>query len=427
MNFFRILLPLILASRLLAQEFAPNWAWTGAVTDTSAVIVAGVGPNTSAQVHVRAENIRKDILTFTAQADALGVARFELSRLLPNTSYAYRVVYQATQSAFGRFKTFPVAGEPASFRVALGSCNSNPTSVVFRAISHQQPLFFLHTGDLHYSDIASNRPADFRRAILQNVTAPSQGDLYRAMGIAYVWDDHDYGPNNSRWDNPSRVAAHQVYRELVPHYPLALSDESPDRAAPIAQAFTIGRVRFVLTDLRSEHSREKGSLMGTRQREWFLAELQDAAKTHALIVWVSSVPWVSSTSSDNWAGGREERKTIANFVKAHGIPLCIVAGDAHMLAIDDGTNADYAEGGGAPIPVFQAAALERGGSYKGGPYSHGANPGPLQFGLLDIADDGTTLRVTFSGRSGADGLGDSIVSATQDGDQPLEYSFTFPR
>lgn len=60
--------------------------------------------------------------------------------------------------------------------------------------------------------------------------------------------------------------------------------------------------------------------------------------------------------------------------------LVILSGDAHMIAVDNGT---YSPGG---IPVFHAAALGRPGSIKGGPYSHGAFPGTGQFGTVEIRD-----------------------------------------
>jgi hypothetical protein len=318
----------------------------------------------------------------------------------------------------------PPAGRPADFTIAFGACCAKADSPVFNAIAALKPLLFLNTGDLHYDDIGVDEPARFREAIARQLLSPTQSPLYRSLGIAYVWDDHDYGPNNSRHDNKARPAAHAVYRQLVPHHPLALTAESPQRAAPIAQAFTIGRVRFVLTDLRSEHSREPGSLMGERQRTWFLDELTRASQTHALVVWVSSVPWISTQGNDNWAGGVAERRLIANHVKAQRIPLCILSGDAHMVAIDDGRNADYADGGGAPIPVFQAASLDRAPSYKGGPYSHGARPGVRQFGVMQITDDGTVVRVAWSARDGEDPSGQRVLTATKDGDQPIAYTFT---
>jgi hypothetical protein len=44
----------------------------------------------------------------------------------------------------------------------------------------------------------------------------------------------------------------------------------------------------------------------------------------------------------------------------------MISGDAHMVAIDDGTNSDYADGGGGGFPVFHAGALDRSSSVKGG-------------------------------------------------------------
>ncbi|MFW2334417.1 hypothetical protein, partial [Ilumatobacter sp.] len=78
--------------------------------------------------------------------------------------------------------------------------------------------------------------------------------------------------------------------------------------------------------------------------------------------------------------------------------LVMVSGDAHMVAIDDGTNSAYASDGGGGFPVLHAAALDRPGSVKGGPYSEGAFPGPGQYGKIEITDDGgATIGVRLSG------------------------------
>ena len=36
----------------------------------------------------------------------------------------------------------------------------------------------------------------------------------------YMWDDHDYGPNDSDRFSPARDAALSSYRDVVPHFPL---------------------------------------------------------------------------------------------------------------------------------------------------------------------------------------------------------------
>ena len=71
----------------------------------------------------------------------------------------------------------------------------------------------------------------------------------------------------------------------------------------------------------------------------------------------------------------------------------MVSGDAHMIAIDDGTNTNYSDTPGPGFPLFNAAALDRPGSIKGGPYSEGTVAGGGQFGTLEIEDTGDTINV----------------------------------
>jgi hypothetical protein len=68
-----------------------------------------------------------------------------------------------------------------------------------------------------------------------------------------------------------------------------------------------------------------------------------------------------------------------------------------MLAIDNGSNSNYSTLGDASFPVFHAAALDRRGSMKGGPYSEGAFPGSGQFGLMTVTDADGGLTVDWVG------------------------------
>ena len=84
-----------------------------------------------------------------------------------------------------------------------------------------------------------------------------------------------------------------------------------------------------------------------------------------------------------------------------------------MVAIDDGTNTDYATAGGTGFPLLQASPLDRPPSVKGGPYSEGTFAGAGQFGLVDVVDDGgPTVTVRLSGR-------------TWDGRELVAYERTF--
>jgi hypothetical protein len=130
-----------------------------------------------------------------------------------------------------------------------------------------------------------------------------------------------------------------------------------------AKRFSVGRVRFVVTDLRSERSPAKSpdgadkTMLGGAQKEWFKRELLSAKCGFALIFWVSSVPWIGeSHTGDGWAAFSIERQEVANFIKTNCIRnLCILSGDAHMLGADDGRDGEFANDGGAPVPFLQAA------------------------------------------------------------------------
>ena len=391
---------------------AVQWVWSGAVTSRSAVVKARVS---AGGVPVQASVARADARgpsgpMIEALADADGMAAFEFAGLEPAAAYRYRVLRPGGVPLEGEFRTF---GEgPWSFRLAFSACaETGSTSTVFDAIRNTRPDLFIHTGDIHYEDITRDEPARFRRAFDAVMSSAAQSQLYRAVPIAYTWDDHDFGGNGSDASSRARPAALAVYRQMVPHYPL----QNEEREG-IHQAFTIGRVRVIITDSRSQRSSsriaaDRRTMLGAAQLKWLLEELSSAAGA-PLVIWVNTVPWIATpgSGSDNWGAYGREREEIANHIARLGLAgkLLMLSGDAHMVAIDDGTHSNYATLGGRSargFVVMHAAPLDRKTSVKGGPYSHGVAQRRGQFGLVDVIDDGARLSVELGGR---DRKGDPI-------------------
>lgn len=355
----------------------------------------------------------------TADAGHNRVVTFKLTGLEADTSYYYAVRSEGVTDLErrGRFRTFPEGR--ASFTFAYASCaRTGSSNQVFGAILESQPLFYMNIGDFHYLNITNDDREEFRRAYDVILSSPTQSRLYRYVPFVYMWDDHDYGGNSSGRLARSRIAARVTYREYVPHYPLPAGEGDE----PIYQAFNAGRARFILTDLRSERSpsgEEDGplkSMMGSQQKAWFKRQLLDAKGKFPLIFWVSTVPWNGTAGvnyypgigrpqrrEDHWSVYATERAEIADFIKSNHITgVCILHGDSHMLAADDGSNSDYATGGGAPIPVMCAAPLDQSPSTKGGPYSQGIyrpSAGDGCYGWVRVNDFGNHLTVSFSGRN----------------------------
>jgi len=399
---------LVWDAELTASASQVEFVWSGAVAPTSAVVkaklvqdsgiarlAASLSPDFSFPVYsswdtaITAENYR--------------VVRLAVSGLTPRQRYYYAVEVngQLDTGMVGRFETFP--SDTGTFTIAMGSCaQTGSNSQSFAMIHSLGPLFFFHLGDMHYQNIGINDPNLFRQAYETVLSSPNQSRLYRDFATAYIWDDHDFGPNNSDSTSPSRAASRATYREYVPHYPLAAGDGD----APIYYAFDVGRVHFIVCDSRSARSPEFAiddaakTMLGTTQKARFKQELLNSKSNYPLLIWVNTLPWIGSPGGgDAWYEYTNERRELADFLKANGIKnICMLSGDAHMLAIDDGTNSDYATGGGAGFPVMHSASLDQTPSLKGGPYSHGAFPGRGQFGVMTVYDRQESLRVVWSGR-----------------------------
>ncbi|MEO1059891.1 MAG: alkaline phosphatase D family protein [Actinomycetota bacterium] len=381
---------------------ATRWVWSGAVTSSSAAVTCRLEDDDLTEVALlvaRSESLRDGTVHEALLRDE-GLVRVDLDGLDPASEYHYAFVVEGEvdRTRVGRFRTHPTG--PASLNLLIGCCaRTGSNAAVFDTMRSLDPDLVVFDGDFHYADITRNDQLAYRRVLDHTLSRPAQEALLMRYPVAYVWDDHDFGgPDASVGSRPAAMAS---YRRYVPHHPLA------SESSAVHQSFSFGRVRIVLTDARSDRRPQDGDVAGTmlgpEQKAWLLDELLDARDSHALTLWVNPVPWIETPSvdGDGWGGFAAERAEIAAFIAEHDIApsLVMLSGDAHMLAIDDGSNSDYSPGGGAGFPVFHAGALDRPGSVKGGPYSHGTFPGGGQFGQVTVDDDGETVAVTLTGRN----------------------------
>lgn len=385
-----------------------RWMWAGSVSATSATVVAKVtSASGSVRLRVQPDDGTPDVIVSAAPAGAPELFRFVVNDLRPATTYSYHLLHDETAwSIKGRFRT--PATRPHNAVILFGSCASTGSNAaIWETMRAVNADLLIHLGDLHYRNVTRDEPARFYDAFDRCLTSSRQGALYRSLPLAYVWDDHDFGPDDSNRHSPSARAAHRAYREYVPHYPLTGGPTDT-----IQQAFSIGRVRIIVTDARSARDAEADrtantrSMLGAAQRQWLLDELEAASRTAALVVWANPVPWITKNDErthHGWARFHEERALIAGHIERLGLTtrLLMVSGDAHMVAIDDGTNSQYAPDVPADrrgFVVVQAGAFDRFGSRKGGPYSHGARAGRGQFGEVRIDDTGERLVATVTCR-----------------------------
>lgn len=369
------------------------------------------------------------ISSASATPDSLGNAAVAYpANLLPDTLYYYRAfragAYIGTAT---QFRTLPTAG---SFSFGFASCRSHsanepsPNPTALANVKARGADLFIQTGDLHYRDISTNDPGAFRAGFDELHTRSHFAALLQGVPTAYIWSDHDYGGDASYSATASKPAAQQVYRERVPTPPL------PSATNGIYHSFVVGPARFILLDTRSYRSQwqttdnASKTMLGTEQKNWLQNLL--ATSTEPVTFVVSDVGWIGdqTTQDDHWGAYQTERAEIGAWIEAASTEVIMLCGDAHMLAIDDGTNS----AGGCR--VWHAAALNRFSSTKGGPYSGGTLAGSNQYGYVTVTETGTAVTATFDGYRTDDTLWSSdsvtIVTSTDSGTGADTVALTIP-
>lgn len=404
-----------------------------------------------------AASTTSDLLTDTKFSSAVSVdptynrAIAEVTGLDPNTSYYWAWERDGVLSTDGggQFKAFPEPGYVGSFSFAYGSCadqnvtnGQNPSSMTHVLNRNPRPLFVMHDGDIHYSDVNTNVVADHLAAVDNLLTYATRQQIWSEIPAVRTWSDHDFCGDASNKNFTGRNAAVEAFRRSTPNYPYVVDTSFTD---PIYQEpFVVGRCVFFMLDCRSmKDTYNSGtdasrSLLGQAQEDWLLSELV-LWKNYVKFL-ISDVPWMAgpvdpavtgySADDDHWGAYRTQRKRIGDFCLNNGVKnVIMMAGDMHCCAADDGGTKGSGIYSAGNFPIFQSAPWARGGSFKGDGvgathpalYDFGPLPakGDLsivyQYGWVDVADSGgSTLDVTWRAYNGAGTalLGPLTITAT---------------
>ena len=407
-----------------------SWLWVGRAEHNS-FQVKGEITGSSARLVVSANSNLSSPTYFgpvsPASLSGMSIVTLNATGLSPFTLYHYAIEVDSVVDTNwqGKLKTAPVPGTATSFKfwgfACAGNNNDEPSTTdkvsnrgTFLDMLAKGPDFGIHFGDFHYRDIESTS-MDPHRTVYADVLTYNrtlahnavQGQVYRNCPIVLGCDDHEFGPNDSDTLSSGREQFQKAYREIVPSHTLpAVAPSSTNYQGGVWHSFVYGRVRFLITDLRTERSpqgatdNEDKIMMGAEQEAWFMSELQAAKDSNQAVCWFSSVPWIAAntTGGDHWGGFNTMRTRIVNKINELQLndKMFIIAGDMHALAIDDGRNNQW---GG--FPVFHYASMDANPSSKGGPYWKGPSQGRDRYGITEITDDGSIVTVRGTGYIGS--------------------------
>ncbi|HRE40564.1 MAG TPA: alkaline phosphatase D family protein [Ignavibacteria bacterium] len=424
--------------------------FVGAVTDKSATfIIKTLEENSTVKIELsESENFSNSIFTdeYISEGKNFNFVKPEIKSLKPNTKYFYRaVVNNQPGNYINSFKSFPNKGN-YSFSFGFGSCQQSHYNKskpeIFKIISEDSLRFFLQIGDWGYPDttekkygyrfftkpdlIAGSYETKYTR------TYPFADKVLSKMPVAYVYDDHDFGYNNSDGSDPSKQNSIDGYNIYFPHY------ELPNAENGLWQKFSFGDVEFFIIDTRTQRNPNKDALdengnyfakddhsilagykiSGEDQKTWLKKSLKNSkAKWKVIVspvmfnpsyrkiirdtVLMNAFERIKLDIIDKWSGFEKEQNEIIDYIKSEGIEnLLILSGDSHSAYIDDGENSVFPEFGSSVLDVNNTKVSQRSsfvgynlfnqGGYDGDGRCYGKVSfvyGDEDYCLMEIIDD----------------------------------------
>ena len=270
-------------------------------------------------------------------ADSAFAGTVEITDLQPKTRYYYAVLLDgepATPRPHASFTTTAEAGTPGLLRFAFVSCVGERGYMAAAAWGQMAALanfdVLLMLGDNHYAN--STETAKQRAYYVMHRVVGGFRDLVAKVPCYAVWDDHDFGHNDSDSTEPGKERSLRAFKEFWAN-PSYGEEQNPG----CYHKFSRGDVDFFMLDVRYHRSPDKAekddkkTMLGDAQFEWLKRELK-ASKARLKFIASGSV-FDSKGSSDSWAMYPHARRTFLDFLKAEGGDgVVLISGDRHFSA-----------------------------------------------------------------------------------------------
>lgn len=290
------------------------------------------------------------LFTATARTEAASFfcTKLQAQNLRPYTHYEYLLHINEKPlflqgAAWRTPPTAKMARESAlGLDFAFGSCYFRQPHIswsrgksygggyqIFESIAEEGPDFMIWGGDnLYFREADWQNEAAMAAKYQFSRSLPALQDLLRSTLHYAIWDDHDYGPNNSDSSFAQRAASLKSFQRFWANPPAV------DKG--IYTQFSYGDLDFFLTDNRSFRSAQEGiapkkrSLLGQRQLDWLKEALLQSQGSFKFVVMGGQ--FVSDAALyENAANFPREREELLAFIEKNQIQNVIfLTGDRHF-------------------------------------------------------------------------------------------------
>ena len=254
--------------------------------------------------------------------------------LSPETTYFYAVLLDGKSAMLPPFPfvvTAPMEGQGGRVRFAFASCvgyHGYDATAGYADLARTNFDLLLMLGDNVYSN--TNDPVVQRSCFFDQRDTAGWRGLSPRTPIYAIWDDHDYGPDNSDGRMAGKEKSLKTFKELWAN-PAYGEADNPG----VYCKLTRREVDFFLLDGRYHRDPNKAtdlahkSMLGGKQLAWLKREL--AASRAKVKVLVSGGEWQVHGTDDSWKSFQRERDEIFKLIEDEKIEgVLLISGDRHF-------------------------------------------------------------------------------------------------
>jgi len=222
-----------------------------------------------------------------------------------------------------------------SINFCIGSCaefTGETQDSIFYIVPNSEPDFFLWLGDNIYSN--ESQWGDFKSmkmAYSARHSTTAMEYFFDQIPIQYaIWDDHDYGPNDSDSSFEGRLVSGRAFEKTWISTPLNI-----DKYGDIRWKMRKGEAGFVCLDNRTHRGPKGTQVLGANQLKWLEETLREYEDMRVVFIAIGSQVLNSARVYENYSRFPEERNKLLDICSRTRSQVVFLTGDRHHGEINE--------------------------------------------------------------------------------------------
>lgn len=267
-----------------------------------------------------------------------------LDELMPNGVFQFITKVDGVVAGQQAFRTYDVVdqNDPQEFSFLTGSCamktpgvikwsNGGPHNKIYAQMQQEQSDFMLWLGDnVYYLFGQGKNPKRMYNKRIRKRKTKKLNSFLKSRPQYAIWDDHDFGPDNSRGDFKHADTSLFIHKQFWPNPYFGLAEKG-EKAGNFCH-FNFIDVDFFLTDNRytsTPPEAEKPHMLGAEQEAWLKERLLESEAPFKFVA-MGSQSLNEYYHKESWLQYAAERQRIFDFIAENNIKNVIfLTGDRH--------------------------------------------------------------------------------------------------